>query len=252
MFEPVAAQRAESVVAVVLAGGFGTRIRHLHPDLPKPMIPVAGKPFLEWVVRYLAAQGINRVILSTGFRGEVVERHFAGQPIEGVQVDCVREICALGTAGGFLNATRAASSVPEAWLVLNGDSLVAAPLEPLLSVLEDPGAMGAVLGVAVPDTARFGSLRLGAGNELLAFFEKRPGEGIINAGVYLLRPELLSLFPPKLPLSFEGDVFPALTAAQRKLKVCVTHAPFLDIGTPESLPLAEEFVRASGLSSLIA
>ena len=253
MSEPVVAEpRAESLIAVVLAGGFGTRIRHLHPDVPKPMIPVAGKPFLEWVIRYLAREGVKRIIVSTGFRGEVVERYFADHPLDSVAVRCVREQEPLGTAGGFLHATRDIAPPPSAWLVLNGDSLAPAPLDKLMTLLTDGTTLGAVLGVTVSDAGRFGTLRAGDGGELLGFVEKRPGAGVINAGVYLFRPELVRLFPKRLPLSFEADVFPALTAEQRKLKVCVTDAPFLDIGTPESLPLAESFIQASGLSSLTA
>jgi D-glycero-alpha-D-manno-heptose 1-phosphate guanylyltransferase len=249
MSEPVVAvPKAESLVAVVLAGGFGTRIRHLHPELPKPMIPVAGRPFLEWVIRYLAGQGISRVVVSTGYRGEVVERYFTESPVAGVSVCCVREKEPLGTAGGFLHATQAIESPPGAWLVLNGDSLAPAPLDQFIRLLEDKQTLGGVLGVTVPDATRFGTLRLGSEGELLGFEEKRPGAGVINAGVYLLRPELVALFPQRLPLSFEADVFPALTAARRKLRVCVTDAPFLDIGTPESLVVAEDFVRKIGFA----
>ena len=93
----------EQITAVVLAGGFGTRIKHLLGDLPKPMASVNGKPFVEWVVRYLAAQGIRNVILSTGHLAETVEKHFASQPVKNVCVTCVPETTPLGTAGGFLN-----------------------------------------------------------------------------------------------------------------------------------------------------
>ena len=122
----------ETTTAVVLAGGFGKRIQHLLPDLPKPMAPVNGRPFLEWVVRYLAAQKIRRVILSTGHRAEIVAKHFRSQPVKNVHVSCVPETQPLGTAGGFLNAIRGAAdgSRPQgpAWLVLNGDSLAPASL----------------------------------------------------------------------------------------------------------------------------
>ena len=92
------------ITAVVLAGGFGKRIRHLLPVIPKPMAPVNGRPFLEWVVRYLAAQKIRRVILSTGHLAEIVAKHFQSQPVKNVRVTCVPEAEPLGTAGGFLNA----------------------------------------------------------------------------------------------------------------------------------------------------
>jgi D-glycero-alpha-D-manno-heptose 1-phosphate guanylyltransferase len=233
----------DQIVAVILAGGFGKRIRHLLPDIPKPMAPVNGRPFLEWVVRYLAAQKIRRVILSTGHLAETVARHFQTQPVKNVRVICVPETRPLGTAGGFLNAIGGVSEQPDAWLVLNGDSLAPAPLDKILESLDDPKVEGAVLGVRVADASRFGTISQNARGELAGFSEKKPGAGVINAGVYLFRRSAIERFPDKTPLSIETEVFPALVAEEVRLKVCVTDAPFLDIGTPESLPLAEEFIR---------
>ena len=233
----------DQITAVVLAGGFGRRIEHLLPDIPKPMAPVAGRPFLEWIVRYLAAQDIRHVILSTGHLAAVVEKHFRGQPVPGMDVRCVPETGPLGTAGGFLNAIRQAGEPPAAWLVLNGDSLAPAPLDEVVQSIADPQMSGAILGVPMPDASRYGTLSLGPNGELAGFNEKQPGAGVINAGVYLFRAPVIGLFPDKTPLSFETDVFPALLARQARFKVCVTNAPFLDIGTPESLPLAEDFIR---------
>jgi NDP-sugar pyrophosphorylase family protein len=233
----------EQITAVVLAGGFGKRIQHLLPDLPKPMAPVNGKPFLEWVVRYLAAQKIRRVILSTGHLAEAVSRHFQSQPVAGVKASCVPETQPLGTAGGFLNAIRSVAEKPAAWLVLNGDSLAPAPLAQMFQSLDNPDRDGAILGVRVADASRFGTILQNPAGELTGFNEKKPGGGIINAGVYFLRPSAVEKFPQKTPLSFETEVFPVLVAEKIRLKVCVTDAPFLDIGTPESLPLAEAFIR---------
>ena len=237
----------DEITAVVLAGGFGKRIRHLLPDLPKPMAPVNGKPFLEWVVRYLAAQKIHRVVLSTGHLAGKIEKHFHSQPVNNVHVRCVPETTPLGTAGGFLNAIRGAAEGgrPQgpAWLVLNGDSLAPAPLAQLFQSLDELTVEGAILGVGVADASRFGTILQNAGGDLAGFSEKKPGAGVINAGIYLFRAAVIDSFPDKTPLSFETEVFPALVAENVRLKVCVTDAPFLDIGTPESLPLAEEFIR---------
>jgi D-glycero-alpha-D-manno-heptose 1-phosphate guanylyltransferase len=233
----------EQITAVVLAGGFGRRIEHLLPDVPKPMAPVNGKPFLEWVVRYLAAQKIRDVILSTGHLTEVIEKHFQSQPVKDVRVRCVRETTPLGTGGGFLNAARNAAGKPAAWLVLNGDSLAPAPLDEMFASLGKPELSGAILGVSVPDASRFGTISQDTRGELAGFSEKKPGAGVINAGVYLFRDDVIKEFPNKTPLSFETEVFPALIACRARLKVCVTNAPFLDIGTPESLPQAEDFIR---------
>ena len=233
----------EQITAVVLAGGFGTRIKHLLGDLPKPLAPVNGKPFVEWIVRYLAAQGIRNVILSTGHLAETVEKHFAPQPVNNVRVTCVPETTPLGTAGGFLNAARSAKKYPVAWLVLNGDSLVVAPLEKLFISLGQPEIEGAILGVPMADASRFGTISENVDGDLTSFNEKRPGAGNINAGVYLFRHSALKKFPAKTPLSFEEDVFPTLIRSGARLKTVLSTAPFLDIGTPESLPQAAGFIQ---------
>lgn len=231
------------ITAVVLAGGFGTRIKHLLGDLPKPMAGVNGKPFVEWVVRYLAAQGIRNVILSTGHLAETVEKHFAPQPVKNVRVTCVPETTPLGTAGGFLNAANSAKEKPAAWLVLNGDSLVIAPLAGLFASLDEPQIEGGILGVPMADASRFGTLSQNAAGDLSGFNEKKLGAGNINAGVYLFRDSALKKFPKKTPLSFEVDVFPTLIHSGARLKTVLSKAPFLDIGTPESLPQAESFIQ---------
>ncbi len=232
----------EQISAVVLAGGFGTRIKHLLGDLPKPMAPVNGRPFVEWIVRYLAAQKIRNVILSTGHLAETVEKHFATQPVKNIHVTCIPETSPLGTAGGFLNATRG-NVKSKAFLVLNGDSLAVAPLEPLLATLNEPDMGGAILGVPMTEAARYGTISQNAFGELTGFNEKKPGAGNINAGVYLFRSDMLKTFPGKLPLSFETDVFPALIGSGARLKTVIQGAPFLDIGTPESLPQAGDFIQ---------
>jgi NDP-sugar pyrophosphorylase family protein len=233
----------DQVVAVVLAGGFGTRVRHLLPGVPKPMALVAGKPFLEWVVRYLARQGLRQVILSTGYLSEVIEQHFQTQPIEGMVIRCAPETQPLGTAGGFLNAVQLAAESPHTWVVLNGDSLAFADLTAAAAELRDPATAGVLIGSPVPDASRYGTLALGPKRQLLGFEEKRPGKGIISAGMYLLRDSLVRGFPASRPLSFEQDVFPRCIQQGATLKTCVADAPFLDIGTPETLRQAQAFVE---------
>jgi NDP-sugar pyrophosphorylase family protein len=235
--------KLSQAVAVVLAGGFGTRVAHLLDGVPKPMVPVAGKPFLEWVVRWLARQGICEVILSTGHLAEVVEAHFRTQPVAGVVTLCIAETRPLGTGGGFLNAARLSGKAAEAWLVVNGDSLVFANLALAAAELSNPAIAGAVIGCEVADASRYGTLAVGPAGELRGFVEKRPGRGVINAGAYLLRDTLVRQFPGTLPLSFEQEVFPQVVAQGSLLKVCAVDAPFLDIGTPESLRQAQSFIE---------
>ena len=233
----------EQTSAVILAGGFGTRIKHLLGDLPKPMAPVNGRPFLEWVVRWLAAQNIRRVVLSTGYMAEVVEKHFASQPVTDVQVSCVPETTPLGTAGGFLNAVHQSKIDSSAWFLMNGDTLAFVNLADAIHSLQNDSTAGVIYGREVPDTSRYGSLVTDSSGRLECFAEKRPGQGVISTGVYLFRDSLVKQFSSKVPLSLEQEVFPALTAAGVSLKVLPMNNPFLDIGTPDTLREADLFIQ---------
>ena len=206
----MSASPLDHVAAVILAGGLGTRVRHLLPELPKPMAPVAGRPFLEWIVRFLAKQGVRRVVISTGYRAEVVSKHFQALPLREVSVQCLAETEPLGTAGGCAHAARASGEKPPAWLVLNGDSLVFASLVQLGDALTAPAVDGAILGLAVPDAARFGSLDFDSAGNLLRFAEKTSGSGVVNAGVYLLSAAALDRIPINRPASFEKRDLPGV------------------------------------------
>ena len=231
------------IAAVILAGGFGTRLRSVLPDLPKPMAPVADRPFVEWAIRYLARQGIGRAILSTGYKAETIAQHFAQVAIGDVVIRCILEPQPLGTAGGFLHAVEGAVDLPDAWLVLNGDSLTLIDLAPFFALLDDPAVDGAVAALWMDDAARYGSLAFDSQGRLREFLEKRPGSSWINAGIYLIRQRVLERFPQKLPLSWETDVFPELLRQGARIQVHQARGAFLDIGLPESLAQAGAFIR---------
>ena len=233
------------VTAVILAGGFGTRIRHLLENIPKPMVPVSGRPFIEWVVRYFRAQGVRHFVLSTGYRADVIKRHFDTQPVPDTEVVCIPEMDPLGTAGGFLNAAFVSGSRSSIWLVANGDSLALADIGGLLNAIKPISVSAAILGIVVPDSSRFGTLEVSASGGLIRFAEKRRGAGLINAGVYAFKEQSLSAFSDSRPLSFEVQVFPSLLAAKAKIAVHTVEAPFLDIGTPDTLTEATRFIQTN-------
>jgi len=205
------------------------------------MAPVNGRPFIEWVVRYYATCGFTRFILSTGYLAGVIAKHFSVQPVSGVEVSSRVEISPLGTAGGALNCIPADATGDSQWLVVNGDSLVFANPLPLFDSIASGRADAALLGLKLPDTSRYGTLELDANHHLAAFREKRPGAGTINAGVYAFKGAALLAQPDHRPLSMELDVFPQLASTGR-VAVEAVEAPFLDIGTPESLAQAERFI----------
>lgn len=234
--------KTPNACGIVLAGGQGTRIRHLCPDLPKPMIPAAGRPFIEWVIRWLAAQQVSRFVVSLGHLADAADRHFATRARDDLQIRTVREMSPLGTGGAIALAGQVAGPA-ELVVVANGDSLVLADLSPAWRMLDDASLDGVVVGLKVDDASRYGRLEVDAAGRLRGFVEKQPGRGVINGGVYLFRRRLLDRFPPRRPLSIETEVFPAMLAGGARLAVHACHAPFLDIGTPESLAQADHFIQ---------
>jgi D-glycero-alpha-D-manno-heptose 1-phosphate guanylyltransferase len=218
-------------------------VQHLLPGLPKPLAQAAGRPFLEWVVRHLSRQGIGRIVLSTGYLGDKIEKFAATLKISGVSIMCVREGEALGTAGGFLHALRSSGTDEGEVLACNGDSLVLAELAPVYAALDDSTVDGALVAVRLSDSSRYGTLQIDDNGMLVGFAEKRPGAGYINAGLYFFRRGTIAHLPERKPLSFEYDVFPSLLAAGARIQVIATDAPFLDIGTEPSLAQADAFIR---------
>ncbi len=230
---------------ILLAGGKGTRLRDRHPDLPKPMIPCGGRPFIECVIRYFASQGVSRFVVSLGHLAEIAEAYFRKRPKDDVAIATVREPAPLGTGGGVRFAW---DSIPESdVLVANGDSLVVADLAPAFALFARPEVDAVLLGVSQDDASRYGTLCVDAGGRLLAFKEKRPGAGLVNAGVYLLKWRLRETIAAGTPLSMETDVIPRWLADGRRILVQPCRAPFIDIGTPESLDTAAAFLAEHGI-----
>jgi len=185
------------------------------------------------------------VVLSTGYLAETVERHFARQPVRGVSVRYVTEAQPLGTGGAVRHTARASGERAAAWLVMNGDTIAFAELAKAGNALGNSQIAGVIYAREVPDASRYGSLVTDYAGNLTRFEEKKPGKGLISTGVYLLRESLLAKFPSRAPLSLEREIFPELTSSGVSLKILKMTAPFLDIGTPESLPEAGSFVKSN-------
>jgi NDP-sugar pyrophosphorylase family protein len=232
----------DRAVAIVLAGGQGSRIRGLYPDLPKALIPAGGRPFLEWILQHLSSQGIQQFVLSLGHLADVTERYVHERPADRLSIRTVREECPLGTGGGVKHAQRQAAPLADPLVVVNGDSLVLADFSPAWQLLADPQVDAVVLGVEVEDAARYGRIDVDRRGRLRGFREKTPGAGLINAGVYFFRRRVLAHFSSQRPLSMECDVFPHLLAIDADLRVAVCRAPFIDIGTPETAGQADRFI----------
>jgi len=230
-------------IAVILAGGMGTRISHVLPSLPKPLAPVFGKPFIEWVIRFLEKQNIPQALVSTGHLSYLIEEFVLRYKSQKIKLQSIREDQPLGTAGGVLNTLEHSRVSCENILILNGDSLTLTDLSPLFSSLEEESCAVAMLGIRMADAGRYGTLVTSIDGLLEGFKEKQPGEGLVNAGVYLFQKHILSELPGGKSLSFETDVFPALIKRKIRIKVVEVSAPFIDIGTEESLGCASSFIE---------
>lgn len=244
MCKPGDANPPDSIWGVILAGGRGTRIRDLYPNIPKPMIPCLGTPFLGWVLRYLRAQGVSHSVVSLGHLAQVASRWLeTNENTQSTRVVVEHE--PLGTGGGIRLAWEQVPDPRASILATNGDSLVLADLAGAFEAMRRPEIDAVIVGVRVPDAARFGSLDVGDDALLKGFIEKRPGQGLINAGIYLLKARVRDDLGPRGSVrSMEKDVFPAMLARQRRIHVHPTDAPFIDIGTPESVTQAEAFLHA--------
>lgn len=229
----------------ILVGGMGTRLRGVVDDVPKPLAPVLGRPFLFYQLDMLALRGARSATLCCGYKAELV-RKTVGDVWLGMPVGYSVESVPLGTGGAISLARQFLKS--EDVLVLNGDSW----LEPEWSTFQamsgpDLADVG-VATVAVPAAGRFGSVALDSEGFVTGFKEKTEANvsGLINGGVYVVSQKLLSALSRDAH-SLERDVFPFL-ASKRRLRGIQAKPAFLDIGVPESYATANRFFTELGIA----
>jgi D-glycero-D-manno-heptose 1,7-bisphosphate phosphatase len=219
--------------AVILAGGKGTRLGAITRTVPKPMLPIAGdKPFLDYLLEMIERRGYRDIILLGGYLGEVLEAAYDGRRIGDAKIRVLLEKVALGTAGAL---TVARGALDPRFLMMNGDAFFDINLRALEQASRQSGAMATLALRSVPDAARYGRVIEEQG-KVVAFLEKdpnRPGPGVINGGIYVLKREILDLVF-NLPCSLEQDVFPVLVE-QGEIRGLKFDGYFLDIGLPETL-----------------
>lgn len=226
--------------AIVLAGGFGTRLRARVADVPKPMAPIAARPFLEYLLDRLVDAGCTRTVLATGYLHGVIEAHF-GASYRGMAVAYSHESQPLGTGGAVLQALRGLDDAPA--LVLNGDTWMGLDLPAFAAWAQAATGQPAVVLRRVDDVARFGSVVLD-GERVVRFGEKTGhGAGLINAGIYWLQRRTLEALQLPEVFSLEADAFmPHLDTLG--LRGFVAEGEFIDIGVPEEFDRAQTAIPA--------
>ena len=226
------------LTAAILAGGFGTRLQSVVNDRPKPLAEIRGRPFLERLLDQLAAAGVHHVVLCTGYRGEQVQATL-GDSCDGLRLEYSQETSPRGTAGALRLALDLLRSDPV--LVLNGDSFCDIDLRSFYAWHYDQDARVTLALAHVADADRYGSVEIDDSGLLLKYNEKDAGKGPgwINAGIYLIARELLETIPASGSVSLERECFPDWIG--RGLYGYRTRSRFLDIGTPESYLIADQF-----------
>ena len=196
--------------AMILVGGKGTRLQSVVNDRPKPMAEVAGRPFVEWLLLALRAQGVRRVIFCTGYRSEMVEAHFRDGRQWDMEVLYSRDPIPLGTGGAVRYALSQVRS--DRLLAMNGDSYCPVDICRLEEVHTTHGARTTLWLIWLNACRRYGSVVIGEDGVVQAFREKSAEEcaGLINAGIYLLEREVAETIPEGRALSLEIQVFPQL------------------------------------------
>ncbi len=248
--------------AIVLVGGQGTRLAGLFPGLPKALAPVAGQPFLQRQIAWLAGAGIAEIHLAAGYKAERVTAWLdgtattdpskigrwllnVGRSAFSVHTTLSAEPAPLGTAGGLKFAQPHIRTDP--FLVLNGDSVLPGlDFAAFQQAHKQTSPLASIAVTHIRGTGRYGAIEFDGQNRVLAFQEKTEREqGWVNAGVYLMDRQVLELIEPGKAQSLETGLFPRL-AAQDRLRAFPAPPPLLDMGTPGGLAAMEAYFAAQG------
>ena len=228
--------------AVILAGGLGTRLGELTRSIPKPMMPVAGRPYLDHQLRELARQQLTDVVLLTGYLSEQIEEYFGAGDHWGLSISYSREATPQGTGGALRDAVRL---LAETFVLIYGDSYLPIEYAPVLRQLEGAEAQAvAVVYDNREDTTVRNNVAVGEDGFVSRYAKDAAGDDLryVEAGVLALRRSVIAQLPPHGPASLEKDLYPRLVAG-RQLLAYITGQRFYDIGTPERLALIEQVLR---------
>jgi mannose-1-phosphate guanylyltransferase len=221
--------------AVVLVGGFGTRLRPLTLTTPKPLLPVGHRPVLEHICSNLARAGIDEVVLSLGFNPDAFRAAYADGECAGVRLVYAVEPEPLDTAGAIRFAAEV-DGIDQTFVVFNGDVLTDLDIGALIAFHRSHGGEGSIHLTPVDDPSAFGVVPTDPDGRVLAFIEKPPRDeaptNLINAGTYVLEPSVLGRIATGRRVSIEREVFPAMVA-DGTLFAMATDDYWLDVGRPE-------------------
>lgn len=238
----------EPVTPLILAGGFGTRLKPLFPDIPKVLVPVNRKPFIFFLLAQIKKAGFKHVILCTGYKANLVEG-LIGKQHGGLKITYSTEKEPLGTGGALRKALGLVSTQHS--LVMNGDTWVDIKLADYVQWFLKKQCEASVVLSRSPDKNRYGQVEIDEADKVLVFEEKKdnPGKGLVNAGIYQFKTSLLEEIPPEGFCSLETEFLPGIVVG--RMYGFSTKKSFIDIGTPDSHAAANHFFSNHFKGSLI-
>lgn len=230
---------------VILAGGLGKRLMPLTRDIPKPMVCVLGKPFLEYQIKWLKLNGIREILVLTGYQGDKIQSYFKDGSSLGVILTYSHETSPLGTGGSLKLAEK---ELKSSFLLVYGDSLLPIDVAGLIQRFRDVDKTGLIVVCdnQPHDAGIFNNIDLDK-EGFVARYEKNSKNHLfhyIDAGVSVFKKEVIDFIPKSKKVSLEEEIFPRLVK-DRELLGYITRQPFYDIGTQERIKRFEEFVSSN-------
>jgi mannose-1-phosphate guanylyltransferase len=236
--------------AVVLVGGQGSRLRPITYDVPKAMVPLRNQPFMGYMMDFLRDAGLEGAVLSLGYLPDPIQEYFDHKDLDRFSIDYAVEDAALGTAGGIKNAERYLDVGP--FVVVNGDVLSGMDLRVAIEKHKESDALATIVLTSVEDPTAYGLVEVDHEMLVHRFLEKPAADevttNLINAGIYVLEPEVLDMIPGEREVSIEREIFPHLQA-ERRLRAYVSSSYWRDIGTPRSYLAASQDVLSGAVGA---
>ncbi|MFT7636888.1 MAG: D-glycero-alpha-D-manno-heptose 1-phosphate guanylyltransferase [Candidatus Omnitrophota bacterium] len=221
--------------AIILAGGKGERLQGVVKDVPKPMAPIHGQPFLKYILDYFIKQGVSHFVLSVGYKYEVIQNYFKDE-YRKIPISYSIEESPLGTGGALAFAERSLKT-EEAFMAMNGDTWFEIDLKAMHAEHQMRGSAISIALTLVQDQGRFAEVQINSDKNITKFCYPAVshGNGLINGGIYLMNRHVLKKYVDSMQLiSLESQVFPRMLEAQTAIWGYESEARFIDMGLPQT------------------